>query len=135
METSSNLASVKPEGTEGSAPTAYKVNCSTRSSLLPALQHVRDSIARLSRLVSGYAHVTGMGCSASDSVLHTQRAYVRRRNLHALMCKQRGACCHVKAQVALARNLQCRPFQQASRLAAPVVCACMQCSNLLGLCM
>ncbi|CAK0786449.1 hypothetical protein CVIRNUC_009662 [Coccomyxa viridis] len=51
VETSSNLASVKPEGPEGSAPSAYKVNCSTRSSLLPALEQVRDSIARLSRLV------------------------------------------------------------------------------------
>ena len=51
VETSTNLASVKPDSSTDSAPSAYKVNCSTRSSLSPALEHVRDSIARLSRLV------------------------------------------------------------------------------------
>ena len=51
METSTNLASVKPDSSDDSAPGAYKINCSTRSSLSPALEHVRDSIARLSRLV------------------------------------------------------------------------------------
>ncbi|CAL5222920.1 g5353 [Coccomyxa viridis] len=51
VETSTNLASVKPDSTDNSAPGAYKINCSTRSSLSPALEHVRDSIARLSRLV------------------------------------------------------------------------------------
>ena len=52
VETSTNLASVKPDSSKGSAPSAYKINCSTRSSLSPALENVRDSIARLSKLVS-----------------------------------------------------------------------------------
>jgi hypothetical protein len=52
VETSTNLASVKPDSSNGSAPCAYKINCSTRSSLSPALENARDSIARLSKLVS-----------------------------------------------------------------------------------
>ena len=54
VETSTNLASVKPaEGgaSDGSAA-AYLVNCSTRSSLGPALEATRDSIAKLAALVS-----------------------------------------------------------------------------------
>ena len=55
VETSTNLASVKPDSSDDSAPGAYKINCSTRSSLSLALEHVRDSIARLSRLVRAKA--------------------------------------------------------------------------------
>lgn len=53
VETSTNLASVKQDSSSGEGvPTAYKINCSTRSSLSPAMDSVRDSIARLSCLVS-----------------------------------------------------------------------------------
>jgi hypothetical protein len=66
VETSTNLASVKPDSSNGSAPSAYKINCSTRSSLLPALENIRDSIARLSKLVSPHelpAHHAGLDTS------------------------------------------------------------------------
>ena len=76
VETSSNLASVKPEESEGGAPTAYKVNCSTRSSLLPALEQVRDSIARLSRLVRGHIPLRAWKLALLQC-WHRQRAYER----------------------------------------------------------
>ncbi|BDA48997.1 Cytosol non-specific dipeptidase [Coccomyxa sp. Obi] len=52
VETSTNLASVKPGPADGGArPNKYLIQCSTRSSLGPVLEAVRDSIAKLSRLV------------------------------------------------------------------------------------
>ena len=54
VETSTNLASVKPCPTEnGALPEKYMVQCSTRSSLGPPLEAVRDSISKLSGLVRG----------------------------------------------------------------------------------
>ena len=56
VETSTNLASVKPaEGGSGGSGggAAYLINCSTRSSLMPALEATRDSIAKLAALVRG----------------------------------------------------------------------------------
>jgi hypothetical protein len=58
VETSTNLASVKPGPAEGgSAPQKYMVQCSTRSSLGPPLEAVRDSISKLSGLVGPHYHV------------------------------------------------------------------------------
>lgn len=52
VETSTNLASVKPGAAEsGARPDKYLIQCSTRSSLGPVLEAVRDSIAKLSGLV------------------------------------------------------------------------------------
>ena len=51
VETSSNLASVRPSGAE--APTgqvAYRIQCSTRSSLMPALERTRGAIRRIGGL-------------------------------------------------------------------------------------
>ena len=82
METSTNLASVKPGPAEsGSMPEIYLVQCSTRSSLGPALEAVRDSISKLSSLVSPHScaklyperikllgvagHMCGCACSSA----------------------------------------------------------------------
>ncbi|EIE18888.1 aminoacyl-histidine dipeptidase [Coccomyxa subellipsoidea C-169] len=52
VETSTNLASVKPCPAEnGALPEKYMVQCTTRSSLGPPLEAVRDSISKLSGLV------------------------------------------------------------------------------------
>ena len=92
VETSSNLASVKPEETEGSAPTAYKVNCSTRSSLSPALEQVRDSIARLARLVGGHMHLSAWRVSASASS-GAGNEHMEGNVTHvSSRCKGRSAC-------------------------------------------
>ncbi|KAI3439136.1 hypothetical protein D9Q98_001544 [Chlorella vulgaris] len=47
VETSSNLASVKAQGAGDGATTSFAVTCSTRSSLMPALEQVRSSIKRI----------------------------------------------------------------------------------------
>lgn len=51
VETSTNLASVKPVESDAAAGQAcFAVQCSTRSSLMPALEQVRSSINRIGRL-------------------------------------------------------------------------------------
>ncbi|KAL4434503.1 hypothetical protein ABPG75_000944 [Micractinium tetrahymenae] len=57
VETSTNLASIKPlaakvaaGGAGGSPKAAFAVQCSTRSSLMPALEQVRSTIMRIGRL-------------------------------------------------------------------------------------
>ncbi|EFN51344.1 hypothetical protein CHLNCDRAFT_59267 [Chlorella variabilis] len=49
VETSSNLASIEPQEV-ASGKAAFAVQCSTRSSLMPALEQVRSSITRIGRL-------------------------------------------------------------------------------------
>ena len=73
VETSTNLASVKPASSNESAPSAYKINCSTRSSLSPALENVRDSIARLSKLVSHPERLSARQLRAPSRPSHFNR--------------------------------------------------------------
>lgn len=54
METSTNLASVKLQAPANTGPLAahvtYSIVCCTRSSLMPALENVRQRIAKTARL-------------------------------------------------------------------------------------
>lgn len=52
VETSTNLASIKPQpgGSDVDGQAVFAVQCSTRSSLMPALEQVRSSIGRIGRL-------------------------------------------------------------------------------------
>ncbi len=55
VETSSNLASVRPSGADAPAgQVCYRIQCSTRSSLMPALERTRGTIRRIGTLCGAH---------------------------------------------------------------------------------
>ena len=58
METSTNLASVRPKGA-GAGWAEFAVQCSTRSSMMAPLEHYRAVIRRIAKLCGGTVEQVG----------------------------------------------------------------------------
>ncbi len=60
VETSTNLASVRPKGA-GAGWAEFAVQCSTRSSMMAPLEHYRAVIRRIAKLCGGTVEQVGAG--------------------------------------------------------------------------
>lgn len=72
METSTNLASIKPQPSDAGGQAVFAVQCSTRSSLMPALEQVRK---QTSEVAGGcwFCNANNLTCSAARHLAAARR--------------------------------------------------------------